>query len=87
MTSIAFIAGCVPLAIATGAGAASRVALGTAVIGGMLTATVLAIFYVPLAFVLVTLLMERFSKTPRPEKVADETPSGHSDEPTPAHGD
>lgn len=67
MTSIAFIAGCVPLAIATGAGAASRVALGTAVIGGMLTATLLAIFYVPLAFVLVTKGMERFSRSPRPD--------------------
>jgi multidrug efflux pump len=76
MTSIAFIAGCVPLAIATGAGAASRVALGTAVIGGMLTATLLAIFYVPLAFVLVTKGMERFSKSPRPEPTAgpDEAP-------------
>ena len=66
MTSIAFVAGCVPLAIATGAGAASRVALGTAVIGGMLTATVLAIFFVPLFFVLITKGVERFSKSPRP---------------------
>jgi multidrug efflux pump len=74
MTSIAFIAGCVPLAIATGAGAASRVALGTAVIGGMLTATLLAIFYVPLAFVLITTAMERFSKTPRAQdQRVDET--------------
>ena len=74
MTSIAFIAGCVPLAIATGAGAASRVALGTAVIGGMLTATLLAIFYVPLAFVLITTTMERFSKTPRVhDRRGDET--------------
>ena len=53
MTSLAFIFGVFPLAISTGAGAQSRNALGTAVIGGMLTATVLAIFYVPLAFVLV----------------------------------
>ena len=42
-----------PLAISTGAGAKSRIAIGTAVIGGMLTATILAIFYVPLFFVLV----------------------------------
>ena len=42
-----------PLAISTGAGANSRVAIGTAVIGGMLTATILAIFYIPLFFVLV----------------------------------
>ncbi len=53
MTSMAFIFGVLPLAIATGAGANSRVAIGTAVIGGMLTATILAIFYIPLFFVLV----------------------------------
>jgi multidrug efflux pump len=53
MTSFAFIFGVLPLAISTGAGAQSRVAIGTAVIGGMLTATALAIFYVPLFFVLV----------------------------------
>ena len=47
MTSLAFMAGVFPLAIATGAGANSRIAIGTAVIGGMLTATVLAIFFVP----------------------------------------
>jgi len=54
MTSLAFIFGVLPLAISTGAGANSRVAIGTAVIGGMLTATLLAIFYIPLFFVLVS---------------------------------
>ena len=53
MTSFAFIFGVLPLAIATGAGANSRIAIGTSVIGGMLTATFLAIFYIPLFFVLV----------------------------------
>ncbi|TKD52872.1 efflux RND transporter permease subunit [Sphingomonas baiyangensis] len=53
MTSFAFIFGVVPLAISTGAGAASRVAIGTATIGGMIAATVLAIFFVPLFYVLV----------------------------------
>ncbi|MEG3164936.1 efflux RND transporter permease subunit [Sphingomonas sp. PB2P19] len=53
MTSFAFILGVLPLAISTGAGANSRIAIGTAVIGGMLTATLLAIFYIPLFFVLV----------------------------------
>jgi multidrug efflux pump len=53
MTSFAFIFGVLPLAIATGAGANSRIAIGTSVIGGMLTATLLAIFYIPLFFVLV----------------------------------
>lgn len=53
MTSFAFIFGVLPLALSTGAGANSRIAIGTAVIGGMLTATLLAIFYIPLFFVLV----------------------------------
>jgi multidrug efflux pump len=53
MTSFAFVAGVIPLALATGAGAASRVAIGTAVVGGMITATSLAIFFVPMFFVLV----------------------------------
>jgi multidrug efflux pump len=53
MTSFAFIFGVLPLAVATGAGANSQIAIGTSVIGGMLTATILAIFYIPLFFVLV----------------------------------
>jgi multidrug efflux pump len=53
MTSFAFIFGVLPLALATGAGANSRIAIGTSVIGGMLTASLLAIFYIPLLFVLV----------------------------------
>jgi multidrug efflux pump len=53
MTSFAFIFGVLPLALATGAGANSRAAIGTAVVGGMLTATILAVFYIPLFFVLV----------------------------------
>ncbi len=53
MTSLAFVFGVLPMAISTGAGANSRIAIGTAVIGGMLTATILAIFYVPLFFILV----------------------------------
>jgi multidrug efflux pump len=53
MTSFAFMFGVLPLAVATGAGAQSRIAIGTTVVGGILTATVLAIFFVPLFFVLV----------------------------------
>lgn len=53
MTSFAFIFGVLPLAISTGAGANSRIAIGTSVIGGMLTATILALFYIPLFFVVV----------------------------------
>lgn len=59
MTSLAFIAGVLPLAIATGAGANSRVAIGTGIIGGTLTATLLAVFFVPLFFVLVRRLFTR----------------------------
>jgi multidrug efflux pump len=51
MTSLAFMAGVFPLAIATGAGAASQHDIGTGVIGGMLAATIMAIFFVPLFFV------------------------------------
>jgi len=53
MTSLAFIAGVIPLAVSTGAGAASQNDIGTGVIGGMLTATVLAIFFVPLFYEIV----------------------------------
>jgi multidrug efflux pump len=53
MTSFAFIFGMLPLALSTGAGANSRLAIGTAVVGGMLTATVLAVFYIPFFYVLV----------------------------------
>jgi hydrophobe/amphiphile efflux-1 (HAE1) family protein len=53
MTSLAFILGVMPLAVATGAGAGGRTAIGTGVIGGMFTATVLAIFLVPVFFVAV----------------------------------
>ena len=53
MTSLAFIFGTLPLAISTGAGANSRISIGSGIVGGTLTATVLAIFFVPLFFVLV----------------------------------
>ena len=62
MTSVAFIAGVVPLVLANGAGANGRRAIGTAVLGGMASATVLAIFFVPLFFVLV----KRAVRRPRP---------------------
>ncbi|AFN56839.1 multidrug efflux pump [Zymomonas mobilis] len=53
MTSIAFVLGVIPLSIATGASSAARIAIGTAVVGGMVTATLLTIFFVPLFFVVV----------------------------------
>jgi multidrug efflux pump len=67
MTSLAFVLGVVPLAISTGAGSGSQHAIGTGVIGGMITATVLAIFWVPLFFVTVSSMGQR--------KVADESDS------------
>ncbi|WHO39003.1 efflux RND transporter permease subunit [Sphingobium sp. AP49] len=74
MTSLAFIAGVIPLAIATGAGAQSRVAIGTAVVGGMVTATVLAIFYVPLFFVSIARLFGMDKKKPGGEPPAQDAP-------------
>jgi multidrug efflux pump len=53
MTSLAFMFGVLPLAVASGAGAQSRIEIGTAVLGGMMAATALAIFYIPVFFVLV----------------------------------
>ena len=50
MTSLAFILGCVPLAVSSGAGANSRQAIGTAVVGGMLAATCIATLFVPYFF-------------------------------------
>jgi hydrophobe/amphiphile efflux-1 (HAE1) family protein len=58
MTSMAFILGCIPLAIATGAGAGARISMGTSVIGGMLVATAMGIFIIPVLYVVV----ERLAK-------------------------
>ena len=62
MTAFAFILGCVPLWRASGAGAISRQVLGTAVIGGMLAASVLAIFFIPVSFEVVERLAHRGKK-------------------------
>ena len=61
MTSFAFILGVLPLVIATGASSAARRSLGTAVFGGMITATLLAIFIVPVLYVLIEGVVERRS--------------------------
>lgn len=72
MTSLAFIIGCLPLAIASGAGAGARNAMGTAVVGGMTIATGLGIFLIPVLFVVVEWLVARFSKkTPTNEEVTE----------------
>jgi len=62
MTSFAFVLGCVPLFIATGAGSMGRQIMGTAVIGGMLAATGLAIFVIPALYVLVEKVSERWGQ-------------------------
>ncbi len=62
MTSMAFVLGVVPLVISTGAGSASQNAIGTGVAGGMITGTVLAIFLVPVFFVVVSQIVARFSR-------------------------
>ncbi|HFZ0441095.1 TPA: multidrug efflux RND transporter permease AcrD [Raoultella ornithinolytica] len=64
MTSLAFIFGVLPMATSTGAGSGSQHAVGTGVMGGMISATVLAIFFVPLFFVLVR---RRFPQKERPQ--------------------
>jgi multidrug efflux pump len=63
MTSFAFILGVLPLALTKGAGSGSQNAIGTSVIGGMFTATVLAIFYIPLLFVIVRRIFKAKPKT------------------------
>jgi hydrophobe/amphiphile efflux-1 (HAE1) family protein len=76
MTSFAFILGVVPLAIAQGAGASSRRALGTAVFGGMNAATILAVFIVPVLFVAVERAAGRLRRRPKRASsgVQQETP-------------
>nr|WP_197539287.1 efflux RND transporter permease subunit [Pseudomonas knackmussii] len=81
MTSLAFILGCVPLAISSGAGSASRHSIGTGVIGGMLAATLLATFLIPMFYMLVESFSDRLGK--RKEKVSPQpAPEAH-----PAHGE
>ena len=65
MTAFAFILGCVPLWMATGAGGISRQVLGTVVIGGMLAATLIAIFFIPVTFDVIETLAARFTRSHR----------------------
>ncbi len=67
MTSLAFVLGVVPLAISSGAGSGSQNAIGTGVMGGMISATVLAIFFVPVFFVAVS---RWFARAPRRETIS-----------------
>jgi hydrophobe/amphiphile efflux-1 (HAE1) family protein len=80
MTSLAFILGVLPLAISTGAGAGARHAVGTGVVGGMLAATFLAVFFIPQFFHWVS---DRRLKA-GPEEI-DAHPHGHADVHVPSH--
>ncbi|MFO7684824.1 MAG: multidrug efflux RND transporter permease subunit [Desulfobacterales bacterium] len=71
MTSFAFILGCVPLAIASGSGAVSRQVMGTGVIGGMLAASFIAIFLIPMTFYVVEKLSHRGDSAKTPAAAAD----------------
>ncbi|PRY53575.1 HAE1 family hydrophobic/amphiphilic exporter-1 [Arcticibacter pallidicorallinus] len=77
MTSLAFILGIVPLMLSTGAGAASRQTIGWTVFGGMLAATLLAIFFVPVLFILITRLA--YGKEKLAELQANYNPDEHKD--------
>jgi HAE1 family hydrophobic/amphiphilic exporter-1 len=74
MTSFAFILGCVPLAIATGSGAVSRQVMGTGVIGGMLAASFIAIFLIPMTFFVVEKLSHRKGSAKGHDPSADPRP-------------
>ncbi|MCZ2497054.1 efflux RND transporter permease subunit [Xylophilus sp. Kf1] len=86
MTSLAFMLGVLPLFLASGAGSASQRAIGTGVIGGMITGTVLAVFFVPIFFVVVRGL---FKGSPRQQEMyaAHAKEAGVGEEPTPASKD
>jgi multidrug efflux pump len=66
MTSLAFILGCVPLAIATGASANSRISIGTGVIGGMLAATVIAVYFIPMFYYVIETWTDRLGRRKQP---------------------
>jgi multidrug efflux pump len=74
MTSFAFIAGVAPLAVSSGAGSGSQNDIGTSVVGGMISATILAIFFVPLFYVLVRMV---FKGRPTSHTPADEVADTH----------
>jgi len=80
MTSFAFILGCVPLALASGSGAVARQVMGTAVIGGMGAATVIAIFLIPVTFYVVEKLSHRQGPEPPQPAAALADPPGRQGE-------
>jgi HAE1 family hydrophobic/amphiphilic exporter-1 len=82
MTSFAFILGCIPLALASGSGAIARKVMGTAVIGGMAAATVIAIFLIPVTFYVVEKLAHRKGeKHPKPAAAPADPPGDQGETP------
>jgi multidrug efflux pump len=82
MTSLAFTLGVLPLAFATGASAGSQNAIGTGVMGGMISATVLAVFFVPVFFVFVMKMVDRWKPKEDAARLGGQGPAashGHSD--------
>jgi multidrug efflux pump subunit AcrB len=79
MTSLAFGFGVLPLALTTGAGAGAQNAIGTSVLGGMVTGTFLAVFYIPLFYFVIYRLMERKrnGQTQPAEPAAAASPEDH----------
>ncbi|MBB5684207.1 efflux RND transporter permease subunit [Sphingobium boeckii] len=75
MTSLAFVGGMIPLFIATGAGAAGRVAVGTGVVGGMIAATLLGIFFIPLFY----LAIRRWLSKARPHAANEPAPGSDTE--------
>lgn len=80
MTSFAFILECLPLALASDSGAIARKVMGTAVIGGMLAASVIAIFLIPVTFYVVEKLAHRKGKEHPKPAPALANPSGNQGE-------
>jgi hydrophobic/amphiphilic exporter-1 (mainly G- bacteria), HAE1 family len=76
MTAFAFILGCVPLWRASGAGAISRQVLGTVVIGGMLAASLLAVFFIPVSFDVIERFGQLFGKAKTPEATPESASKG-----------
>ena len=71
MTAISFLLGVLPLVLAAGVGAASRVSLGSAVFGGMLVATAIGVFLIPMLDVVVQLAVRKLFGEPKPAKPAE----------------
>jgi multidrug efflux pump len=86
MTSLAFILGVLPLALSSGAGANSQRAIGTGVMGGMITATVLAVFFVPVFYVVVRRLFPAAKGAPHGTSLSPPLPPPHVPSHVPSPG-